>query len=435
MKGMRYRLPQFSYYDRTGIERYLEKQAQKGLRLCKIKGMLWCFEEAEPTKLHYAVSYLPAASAFDPEPTEAQCRLEAFCRHTGWQQAAYNGEMQIFCHADENPVPIETDALLEVENIHRAMKKSFLPSMVMLFLVGVMQMAMFIADWLKSPIAVLTQNSILYRGIMALILLIMTGAELVGYFWWRHRAKAAAERDGSFVETRGHHRMQWMGMCLAVILLCLMLTTLEEGAAGLMVFAILYLLSIFLLVQGVTLFLKKKKVDGETNKVLTITAAVVLSVVMIGILPFLHLGEIFPEKRPEQQTAPLLPTDYLDTEPTAYEITLDKAHSPLLQRSTYYVYPQEIGRENPGTAYVIYDAQWEWAYELCLQELLAELESYRLIDAADFDAPAAYRQYWGETAVANGSYIVCYDNRIVLLHPGTELTGTQMQRIAEKIKP
>lgn len=443
------RFLQFSFYDRSGIEKYLEKQAQKGWRLCKIKGLLWCFERIEPAKLHFSVVYLPAASAYDPEPTEAQKQFADFCAHTGWQQAACNGEMQIFYHAGEEIVPIETDALMELENIHRAMKKNYLPSLALLFFVGAMQMAMFISDWAKSHIRVLTETATQFRGAMALILLLITSVEIGGYFLWRRRAIRAAETDGSFIKTRGHQRFQWAMLLLAIALLIYTLSTFQRSAAGITVFAILYVLLIFMLVQGVTAYLKKKKVSGEVNKTLTIMAAAVLSIVMIGILPFLGLSGIFQDRNPENVIveAPLLPSDYFDVEPTEYDIDLDAAHSPLLKRSTYYISPVPIGRENPGVVYVIYDTKFDWAYELCLQELLtdrqersdqtdrAHMESYRQIDATDFSAQTAYRQYWGDQPVVNGAYIVCWADRIVLLRAGTELACDQMKAIGEKMKP
>lgn len=449
MTKIKRRFLQFSFYDRTGIEKYLEKQALKGWRLCKIKGPLWCFEKTAPAQVHYSVAYLPAASAYDPEPTEAQKQFADFCAHTGWQQAACSGEMQVFYHEGEEPVPIETDALLEMENIHRAMKKNYLPSMCLLFFVGVMQMAMFISDWTKSHIRVLTETAAQFRGVMALILLIMTSVEIGGYFIWRHRAMKAAETDGSFIKTRGHQRLQWLMLSFAVVLLIYTLSTFQRSAAGLAVFSILYVLLIFMLVQGVTAFLKKRKVSGETNKTLTIMAAVVLSVVMIGILPFLGLSGFFQDRKPENVAveAPLLPSDYFDVEPTEYDIDLNEAHSPLLKRSTYYISPMPIGRESPGVVYVIYDTQFDWAYDICLHQLLTDrqersdqtdrayMESYRPIDAMDFAAEVVYRQYWGEQPIVNGAYIVCYEDRIVLLRAGTELTGEQMRRIADKIKP
>lgn len=437
MKNTKRSLLQFSFYDRTGIEAYLEKQALKGWQLCKIKGPVWHFERIEPQRLHFAVAYLPAASLYDPEPTDAQKQFAAFCEHTGWQQAAYNGEMQIFYHAGEDPVPIETDALVEIESIHRAMKKSYLRSMFLLMFVGILQMAMFISDWFKSPIRVLTETATQYRGLMALILLFITGVEIGGYYLWRRRAIKAAETDGSFIKTRGHQRLQWLMLCFAVALLIYVLNTFQRSATGLVIFVILYVLLIVFLVQLVTWWLKKKKVSGEVNKTLTIMASVILSMVMIGILPFLNLSVLFPDRTPEntQVSAPLLPSDYFDVEPVEYDIDLDKAHSPLLKRSTYYISPMPIGRENPGVVYVIYDTKLDWAYDICLNQLLTDEQSYQPIDAQDFAAQTVYRQCWNDQPVVNGAYIVCYEDRIVLLRAGTELTGEQMQRIAEKIKP
>ena len=41
MKEKRYRFASFSFYDRTGIEAYLEKEAQKGWLLDKIGSFGW----------------------------------------------------------------------------------------------------------------------------------------------------------------------------------------------------------------------------------------------------------------------------------------------------------------------------------------------------------------------------------------------------------
>ena len=52
-------------------------------------------------------------------------------------------QMQVFYNEAEDPVPIETDSLIELENIHESAKKSFLPSYYLLLAVCILQMGMF----------------------------------------------------------------------------------------------------------------------------------------------------------------------------------------------------------------------------------------------------------------------------------------------------
>ena len=53
----------FSFYDRTGIENYLEKQAENGWMLDKITALGWQFKRMEPKKVHFSVVYFTKASS------------------------------------------------------------------------------------------------------------------------------------------------------------------------------------------------------------------------------------------------------------------------------------------------------------------------------------------------------------------------------------
>ena len=56
MKNTKRILAQFTFYDRTGIQKLLEKQAQKGWLLEKMTSFVWKVRRIEPQKIHYAVT-------------------------------------------------------------------------------------------------------------------------------------------------------------------------------------------------------------------------------------------------------------------------------------------------------------------------------------------------------------------------------------------
>ena len=120
-------ITQFCFYDRTGIQKMLEKQAQKGWMLESIGQLGWKYRRIEPKNVRFAVTYYANASMFDPEPTVGEELYQEFVEYSGWHFVASNAQMQIFCTEEENPMPIETDPMVELQNIHRAVKKSFLP--------------------------------------------------------------------------------------------------------------------------------------------------------------------------------------------------------------------------------------------------------------------------------------------------------------------
>ena len=128
MKDTKRKTMPFTFYDRTGIERKLETQAAKGWLLEKCSAAGWIYRRIEPSKIHFSVVYFPAADIFDPHPSDKQQRFQEFCEHTGWELIASNAQMQIFCNRRENPIPIETDPVIEVENIHKSVKKTMFPA-------------------------------------------------------------------------------------------------------------------------------------------------------------------------------------------------------------------------------------------------------------------------------------------------------------------
>ena len=98
MRKYKYMLAQFTFYDRTGIQKILEEKAEQGWHLDKVSNFGWRFRRIEPRKIHFAVTYFPKASAYDPKPSEYQQDLIEFCNHSGWKLIATAAQMQIFCN-------------------------------------------------------------------------------------------------------------------------------------------------------------------------------------------------------------------------------------------------------------------------------------------------------------------------------------------------
>ena len=94
MRKYKYMRAQFTFYDRTGIQRILEEKAEKGWLLDKVSNFGWRFRRIEPKKIHFAVTYFPPASAYDSHPSERQQDLIDFCDHSGWKLIGTAAQMQ-----------------------------------------------------------------------------------------------------------------------------------------------------------------------------------------------------------------------------------------------------------------------------------------------------------------------------------------------------
>jgi len=455
----------FSFYDRTGIEKYLEKQAEKGWMLDKISAFGWHFHRIEPKKVHFSVVYFAKASAFDPEPSEAQLAFRDFCEHTGWCPAASNAQMQIFYNEAETPTPIETDAVLEVSAIHASVKKSYLSAYYLLAGTGVLQAALFFWRLFLDPIGVLASNANLFSGLCWMLMLALSLTEIVGYFRWYKRAKSAAELDGSFVETRGHRNVQLA--IVGMMLLALAFLLIAYGGNRITMVAV----ATGVVILGVTAFIvwmselmKRMKFSAKLNRRITMVLTVVVSFGLTGVLLIYIIGRItffFPEKSPMEtyeykgqifkvyrDKLPLTVEDLIETdyEGYSYEIrTLDR--SVLVEQEEATQRPRWDALAEPELSYSITTVKASFLYGWCKKALLDDFshnygrpepeeamwEEHIKIDATPWNAEEAYQLKLGDDMQMR--FLLCYENCIVEIdfENDWQLTPEQMKTVAEKL--
>lgn len=279
MKYTKRRLFKFSLYDRTGIIEYLEKQAKGGWMLEKIDNNGFKFRRIEPKNLHFAVTYLPELSEFTPLPNDEQMKLFDFCEHTGWKSIESTLQLQVFYNESENPIPIETDALIELETIHKAGKKSFLLTGYLFVFVAALQL---FSAFLR-PCNIYNVTFI----ILWTVLLIAHSTELIRYYCWRKKALKNAMTDGSFTPSKSNVLFKNIltGFLLISLLLMFVSVAFEFGAS-LIIYIILSVLVLILSVSGVVYLSRTMRNNGvseKINKIVTISLVVVATVFSVTI--------------------------------------------------------------------------------------------------------------------------------------------------------
>lgn len=288
MKETKRRVELFSFYDRTGLEAHLARMAGRGWLLEKIGAFLWTYHKIEPRQLAFSVCYFPRASQFDPEPSQEQQTFYEFCAHTGWTLAASSAQLQVFYNERPDPIPIDTDPAVEVEAIHRAMKRGVLPSQALLLGVAVLNGALFVTRLLGDPIGVLASAANLFTGLCWVLIIALLGVEWAGYFSWRRKAVRAAQR-GEFCQTRSRRKLQIASLVLLTIgLAYYILSVLSSGSRMMVTLMVLmfcvYIPAVFLLVFNIRGLLKRLKAPAGVNRAVSIAASLVLSLaILMGI--------------------------------------------------------------------------------------------------------------------------------------------------------
>lgn len=463
MRDTKRRLEVFSFYDHTGITAHLEKMAQKGWKLERITNLGWIYRRITPESLHAAVTYYPKASEFDPEPSEQQRLFWDLCEHSGWELAASSAQMQVFYNEREDPVPIETDAALEVETIHRAVKKGFLPAYFLLLFVFAMQIFLIFQRLRQDAVGLLSSTPNLFTAFCWVILGIFCLVEVAGYFLWHKKAVRAA-RQGVFVPTHGHQRLAMVILILVGIGAVCWVFSIREGYERIIgLLSILYITLLMLFVNGIKKLLKRNGVSAGVNRTVTVLACFVLSFVMTGALTMFvisGLGKGIFEKPASavsetyiyegmtfsisHDQLPLTVEELTETVYDGYSTEWNVQESPFLAQYKAYQRPRLDKLENPGLSYTVTKVKLPVIYGWCFRQLFGRYdrwqegqpEEYRdhyvEIDAEPWMADAAYQMYAGE--VPGNTYLICWGKTIVELTADWTMTPEQMGIAGEKFK-
>lgn len=464
MKDTKRRFEVFSFFDHTGIARHLSKMAEKGWLIEKISNFGWTYRRIAPNELEFFVSYYPKASEFDPEPTEEQKEFIDFCEHAGWVLAATSAQMQIFYNERKNPTPIETDPVLEVETIHAAAKKNYLPAYFLLLLVSIWNGVLFVSRLLGDFVGLLSSTTSLLSGVIGLMLFLQCVMELGGYFIWHAKAEKAAER-GVFLETPNLSRKQ--KILLGVVLICfvywlisiVLFGTTMMRTVGLI--TLLYMAALIVLVNGMKGLLKRKKAPRTVNRTVTILFSFVLAFSMMGIITFGVLralqNGLFDRNRETYEYNGSTFAVYMDELPLTVEDLFEVPYDGYIreQRSDeslllgHFVMRQhprfdaEQFIEMPSLEYAITEIKLPFLYESCKNSLLNKrkdqiaygqvvlVDHYESVDATPWQANEAYRLYQGVGYI--DQYLLCYEKRIIEIKFYWEPTSEQITIAVDKL--
>ena len=430
----------FTFYDKTGIEAHLEKMAAEGWLLEKMSAFRWTYHRIEPKKIHFSVSYYATITDFEPEPTEQQQAFNEFCEHSGWKLATQTVQMQVFYNENDDPVPIETDPALEVENIHRSVKKTVLVTYFLMMFCGFILGASFISTLLGDPIHLLSSPIKLFTGAWCIVAFAYSLPELITYFVWRKKAKTMAEQ-GVFLETRGHRKLGFAIVVFMLVSVVLYLISLANtGLQFYMTAYVLIFLAGFPLVNGVKSFLKKKKVKAGTNKALTFVASFTLAFVLVGAVTFvtiLGLASGVFENAPNE--LPFTIGELLDVDDSDYLKTHGEDNSIILGQYRSSQHPNTY-EHSPTMQYTITEVKMPFLYDFVADTLYHHYDEWKgwnseyeyvETDATSWGANKAWELY--RNGESDNAFLICYDKYILEISVDWELTAEQKQLICAKV--
>lgn len=449
-------ITQFCFYDRTGIQKMLEKQAQKGWMLESIGQLGWKYRRIEPKNVRFAVTYYANASMFDPEPTVGEALYQEFVEYSGWHFVASNAQMQIFCTEDENPVPIETDPMVELQNIHRAVKKSFLPGYVLMLLCALLNLVLMAWRLYENFTGTLANNANLFTMFCWITLAVMEIREIGSYYLWRSRALKAARLDGSFVETKNRNNAMWIILTVMLGAYILMLTSMSIRMVTVALISMGMMAVSVILILLFTKWMKKNGFSKADNRAYTILATIFVSmaVTFLSSVIVMTVMDQLPENHVKDtyefngitvtrygDDVPLTVAELTGEDMNDYSIYKTVNSSILIDQLVANQYREFGTGDGRGLRYVVVDVKCEPLFDACLREYLAMYHNQKMTDIfgnefygefypIDPDPWGADRVWQLHRLEAETEYLLVYGSRIVNFDFSEEPTPEQMAIVA-----
>lgn len=448
MSEVRYSLGNLSLYDRSKTRKKLEEMAQKGWMVESLGAFLWKYKSITPQKLHFEVVFLPDGSAYDAQPTDEEYQLEELCEQDGWKRAVRWGQIQIFYNEQQDPAPIETDPLTQVENIRRTVKKSLIPAQIGNLVLGVYLFGLSLWQIWSNPAMALVSPAFVVNFFLGLELFVYGAAELIRYFLWCRKALQMAE-NGEFYETHTGNWPVWLFFTVNTVTLLICSWGLNE----LLLLSVGVVAAVVLAQRCITNLLKRQGVSRKTNRNITIGATIFVSMaLMVGMAAVVVMGDFGsskPVKTVEQDgwereiyadEIPLRLEDFTEIpKDTEWSTRKDGSKSILASRMDYDQYPVDMKKDLPTLDYSIIKTRFNWVRELCKKGMLKKhqgqevsgeplwIDHYEPMDALPWGAQQAYVRM-GENG-PQGEYLLCYENGLVELNADSQLEESQMEKI------
>lgn len=447
------RLEGFDFYDASGIEKHLEKMAEKGWLLCESSG-LWFYQRIKPQNIKFAVTYFYKASDYNPYPSIEQEVFYSYCESAGWKLIAESGQMQIFSSTDENPIPIETDEAIKLNLIQSIMKRSLLFWSIFLVIL-ITDIFQLMNKIINDPLHSLSNADNFIFILIYIWGLLLICNEIFRYTRWYHKSLKAVEMGKTCCDVK--KRNLWLNFLLpCLILLLIMIWT--KSIALLIVLAIC--LAVVITGIALSIFINKglKKYSATYWENLSLSLLSVLVVLFILYNPIANtLNRLYEEAKWENSETVMLPDQFGNMK----EWKLIQDELPLTLKDmnaaedTFYAYEKSSqetfllsylnasqstvyeGRMKTILDYEIVDIKAGAIYDLCLNALMRihinNGTYWQQVNDPCWQADIVYRIYHDGQPFQN-QYLVGWDHRLVKVEFIEDVTSEQIEAAANKLR-
>jgi hypothetical protein len=419
----------FAFYDRANLKKFLEEQAAEGWLIVTYAPNFIKFRRIRPEKLHFSIIYYHTPVTINRLTSEQLEYLE-FCGRTGWYLVTAERRMLILANPAAHPIPIETDPQMQLENIHKSVKKQHISLLLTYIAMGLLYFIMAAHTGIVDSVS---GTSITFFLPMGIWYCAQGLPDIIGYYLWRKKANAAAE-DGTFYNGGSANAAYYIIQSLAFVLCALLLIVLYCGISPVLNGIVIASVAIAA-VWGLWCLLRRRtsKISAGVcrNRItLAMTVFMIISHLFYIVTAFMQLNTHYLTQSSDM---PISITELTDEKFTDYTTLKYSGGSLLLTQDEYR---QEALNDSdlPELYYTITYIHVDFLYDACQKDLLKDFARHGeaiTVDASGWNAEAAYQLY------AHGSiqnhYLLCYDGHFVEIQFDWEPTAEHMALVGQKL--
>lgn len=226
MKKTMRRKEWMKFYERDAMISLFEKRAKEGWLISKMGAFLWTYQRIEPKDLQFDIIYMSNISDYDTVSTERQMEQAQYCQKDGWKQAVCFKSMQVFYNEDESPKPIETDSVVQFENIRKSVKGEV---KFALFQVGLLLYIQLIgiSKLISDPIGYFT-SAYVYTEFVFFVFFLYKLSNILFYLSWHRKGKRQIEQ-GKFPKMKRNKAYTWVCNTSAIVILLSLVTGIYDS--------------------------------------------------------------------------------------------------------------------------------------------------------------------------------------------------------------
>lgn len=435
MADYKYIRVRIDLWNRMKMVLYLEKQAKNGWLFCGFEEKRWRFQAVEPQIVHFTVTYFAGYKADDYEAGQKMVEFREYCAHDGWQFAGCYEEVQVFYNLNENPLPIDTDPCIEVETMHAIALRKLKPQLKRFALFTAFLMALALYAYYTDPVRLFLHTLLLmylvaYVGGFLVYLL-----RVLEEFLWLHQAKRYAEQHGAYPYDLKHVRISTVvGVVTALLVFEITIRFFGPVSTLWMTGVLAAVLSlIYWSLHRIDNLPFSKRTCGIIGLVCTVaivfTMAAVLSRAMsafgVGEELYAPMGSTWAQY---EEIPPLQIEEYYGDGLDDLFYSSYVEETPFLAKYSAWMHADR-GEDYLVLDYEILEVKWDVLYNLCVEEYVHGIMkgSCCYTDAAPWGAQTAC--FRGSEEIPTNLWLLCYEDRIILLYVSEDPTPEQMAQI------